>query len=58
MESDPINQGFTMRSARALPTAWVRFMTFSLRSVFYTWFFTVSGLISRIMPISMLLLPW
>ncbi len=51
-------QGLTMRSASALPTACVRLSTFSLRRVFCTWFFTVSGLMSRMMPISMLLLPW
>src|SRR6185437_2982490 len=56
---DPFaSYGLTMRSASALPTACVRLSTFSLRSVFCTWFFTVSGLMSRIMPISMLLLPW
>src|SRR5258705_202283 len=36
-------QGLTMRRASALPTACVRLSTFSLRSVFCTWFFTVSG---------------
>jgi hypothetical protein len=43
---------FSTRSSIALPTAWVRFCTFNLRRIFWTWFFTVSGLISRITPIS------
>ena len=41
-----------MRSSSDLPIAWVRFTTFSLRRIFCTWFFTVSGLILRIAPIS------
>ena len=52
-----IRYGFRMRSSRDLPIAWVRLTTFSLRRIFCTWFFTVSGLILRIAPISKLLLP-
>jgi hypothetical protein len=43
---------FSTRSSIALPTACVRFWTFSFRRIFCTWFFTVSGLISRMTPIS------
>lgn len=49
--------GFKIRSSSALPIACVRFTTFSLRRIFCTWFFTVSGLILRIAPISKLDLP-
>ena len=51
------SQGFRMRSSSALPIAWVRLTTFSFLRIFCTWFFTVSGLIFRIAPISKLLLP-
>jgi hypothetical protein len=44
--------GLSRRSSSDLPIAWVRFTTFSLRRIFCTWFFTVSGLILRIAPIS------
>ena len=44
--------GLSKRSSIDLPIAWVRFTTFSLRRIFCTWFFTVSGLILRIAPIS------
>jgi hypothetical protein len=44
--------GLSKRSSSDLPIAWVRFTTFSLRRIFCTWFFTVSGLILRIAPIS------
>jgi hypothetical protein len=44
--------GLSSRSSIDLPIAWVRFTTFSLRRIFCTWFFTVSGLILRIAPIS------
>lgn len=50
-------QGLKMRSSSALPIACVRFTTFSLRRIFCTWFFTVSGLILRIAPISKFDLP-
>jgi REP element-mobilizing transposase RayT len=50
-------QGLRMRSSRALPMAWVRLTTLSLRRIFWTWFLTVRGLILRIAPISKLLLP-
>ena len=56
-QSVRISYGLRMRSSSALPIAWVRFTTFSLRRIFCTWFFTVSGLILRIAPISKLLLP-
>jgi hypothetical protein len=49
--------GMKMRSSSALPIAWVRFTTFSLRRIFCTWFFTVSGLILRMAPISKFDLP-
>ncbi len=48
---------FRIRSSSALPIAWVRFTTFSLRRIFCTWFFTVSGLILRMAPISKFDLP-
>jgi hypothetical protein len=44
--------GLSRRSSSDLPMAWVRLTTFSLRRIFCTWFFTVSGLILRIAPIS------
>ena len=44
--------GLSKRSSIDLPIACVRFTTFSLRRIFCTWFFTVSGLILRIAPIS------
>jgi hypothetical protein len=50
-------QGFRIRSSSDLPIACVRFTTFSLRRIFCTWFFTVSGLIFRIAPISKFDLP-
>lgn len=46
-----------MLCERHLATAWVRFCTLSLRRIFCTWFFTVSALMPRMRPISMLLLP-
>jgi hypothetical protein len=52
-----VDYGFRMRSSSALPIACVRFTTFSLRRIFCTWFFTVSGLILRIAPISKFDLP-
>jgi len=56
-ETDVVVQGFRMRSSSDLPIACVRFTTFSLRRIFCTWFFTVSGLILRIAPISKFDLP-
>ena len=49
--------GLRMRNSNDLPIACVRFTTFSLRRIFCTWFFTVSGLILRMAPISKFDLP-
>jgi hypothetical protein len=47
-----IPYGLSSLSSSDLPIACVRLTTFSLRRIFCTWFFTVSGLILRMAPIS------
>ncbi len=46
------------RNVADLPTAWARLFTLSLRITFCRWFFTVGGLMPRIWPTSMLVLPF